>query len=128
MTQVKSSTPVIHQGQIDGGVVQGLGYALSEELLLDDGKVTNASMGDYKIFTIQDVPSLTTALVQAKVGPGPFGTKSVAEAGISIIAPAIVNAVFNATGVRIHEIPITSEKILKGLSCRSQVSESSSRR
>ncbi len=112
--------PVIHQGQIDGGVVQGLGYALSEELLLDDGRVTTASMGDYKIFTIQDVPSLTTSLVQAKVGPGPFGTKSVAEAGISIIAPAVVNAVYNATGVRIHEIPITSEKIVKGLSCRSQ--------
>ena len=107
--------PVIHQGQIDGGVVQGLGYALSEELLLDDGKVTNASMGDYKIFTIQDIPSLTTSLVQAKVGPGPFGTKSVAEAGISIIAPAVVNAVYNATGVRIREIPITSETILKGL-------------
>jgi len=107
--------PVIHQGQIDGGVVQGLGYALSEELLLDDGRVTTASMGDYKIFTIQDVPSLTTSLVQAKVGPGPFGTKSVAEAGISIIAPAIVNAVYNATGVRIYEIPITSEKILRGL-------------
>ncbi len=120
--------PVIHQGQIDSGVVQGLGYALSEELLLDDGRVTTASMGDYKIFTIRDVPSLTTSLVQAKVGPGPFGAKSVAEAGISIIAPAVVNAVYNATGVRIHEIPITSEKILRGLSCRSQVSESSSRR
>ncbi len=54
-------------------------------------------------------------LMAAGYSPGPFGAKSVAEAGISIIAPAVVNAVYNATGVRIHEIPITSEKILKGL-------------
>ncbi len=107
--------PIIHQGQIEGGVVQGLGYGLTEEVLLDDGKVISGSLGDYKIFTIRDIPSLNTSLVQAKVGPGPFGAKSVAEAGVSILAPALVNAVYNATGVRIHEIPITSEKILRGL-------------
>jgi CO/xanthine dehydrogenase Mo-binding subunit len=59
-------------------------------------------------------------LMAACFKPGPFGAKSVTEAGISIIVPAVVNAVYNATGVRIHEIPITSEKIVKGLSCRSQ--------
>ncbi len=107
--------PIIHQGQIEGGIVQGLGYGLTEEVLIDDGKVISASLGDYKIFTIQDIPSLTTSLVQAKVGPGPFGTKSVAEAGVSILAPALVNAVYNATGVRITENPITSEKVLNGL-------------
>jgi CO/xanthine dehydrogenase Mo-binding subunit len=112
--------PLIHQGQIDGGVVQGLGYALTEEIQLDDGHVTTVTLGDYKIPNIRDNVPLTTSLVRAKVGPGPFGAKSVAEAGISIIAPAVANAVYNATGVRIKELPVTAEKVLKGLSCRSR--------
>lgn len=112
--------PLIHQGQIDGGVVQGLGYALTEEMPLDDGRVLTLSLGDYKIPTIQDTPRLTTSLVAAKVGPGPFGAKAVAEAGISVVAPAIANAVYNATGVRIMELPITPEKILRGLAGRSE--------
>lgn len=109
--------PLIHQGQIDGGIVQGLGYALTEEIQLDDGRVTTASLGDYKIPNIADKVPLTTSLVRAKVGPGPFGAKSVAEAGISIIAPAVANAVYNATGVRITELPVTAEKVRNGLSC-----------
>ena len=107
--------PLIHQGQIEGGIVQGLGYALTEEIQLDEGRVTTATLGDYKIRSIADNVPLTTSLVQAGVGPGPFGTKSVAEAGISIIAPAVANAVYNATGVRITDLPITAEKILRGL-------------
>ena len=111
--------PLIHQGQIEGGIVQGLGYALTEELQLDEGRVTSISLGDYKIPSISDLVPLTTSLVQAKVGPGPFGAKAVAEAGISIVAPAVANAVYNATGVRIHQLPITAEKILEGLGCGS---------
>ena len=103
--------PLIHQGQIDGGVVQGLGYALMEEIVLDDGKPTTVSLGDYKLPNVRDLPPLTTSLVQASEGPGPFGTKAVAEAGISIIAPAIVNAVYDATGARITELPVTAEKV-----------------
>jgi CO/xanthine dehydrogenase Mo-binding subunit len=82
--------------------------------------VTTASLGDYKIPNIADKVPLTTSLVRAKVGPGPFGAKSVAEAGISIIAPAVANAVYNATGVRITELPVTAEKVLSGLSCHSR--------
>ena len=105
--------PLIHQGQIDGGVVQGLGYALMEEIVLDDGKPTTVSLGDYKLPNVRDLPPLTTSLVQASEGPGPFGTKAVAEAGISIIAPAIVNAVYDATGARITELPVTAEKVFR---------------
>jgi CO/xanthine dehydrogenase Mo-binding subunit len=112
--------PLIHQGQIDGGIVQGLGYALTEELKLDEGHVTTVTLGDYKLPNIADNVPLTTSLVQAKVGPGPFGAKSVAEAGVSIVAPAVANAVYNATGVRITELPVTAEKILEGLACRSK--------
>jgi CO/xanthine dehydrogenase Mo-binding subunit len=107
--------PLIHQGQIDGGIVQGLGYALTEELKVDEGRVITLTLGDYKLPNIADNVPLTTSLVQAKVGPGPFGAKSVAEAGVSIVAPAVANAVYNATGVRITELPITAEKILEGL-------------
>lgn len=107
--------PLIHQGQIDGGVVQGLGYALTEEILLDDGKPTTVSLGDYKLPTMRDFPPLTTALVHGAEGPGPFGTKAVAEAGISIIAPAIANAVYDATGARMAELPVTAEKVFEGL-------------
>jgi CO/xanthine dehydrogenase Mo-binding subunit len=112
--------PLIHQGQIDGGIVQGLGYALTEELKVDDGRVTTVTLGDYKLPNIADHVPLTTSLVQAKVGPGPFGAKSVAEAGVSIVAPAVANAVYNATGVRITELPITAEKILEGLESQSR--------
>ena len=110
--------PLIHQGQIEGGIVQGLGYALTEELKLDDGHITTVTLGDYKLPNIADNVPLTTSLVQAKAGPGPFGAKSVAEAGISIVAPAVVNAVYNATGVRITELPVTAEKVRNGLLCR----------
>jgi CO/xanthine dehydrogenase Mo-binding subunit len=108
--------PLNHQGQIEGGIVQGLGYALTEELKIDDdGRVTTVTLGDYKLPNIADNVPLTTSLVQAKVGPGPFGAKSVAEAGVSIVAPAVANAVYHATGVRITELPITAEIILEGL-------------
>lgn len=117
----KVINPVIHQGQIDGAVVQGLGFSLMEEMALDDGRVLTLSLGDYKIPNIQDVPPLVTSLVEAKEGPGPFGVKAVAEAGISIVAPAIANAVYNATGVRIMDLPITAEKILAGLAASGKI-------
>jgi len=115
----KVINPVIHQGQIDGAVIQGLGFSLIEEMAVDDGRVLTLSLGDYKIPNIKDVPPLVTSLVEATEGPGPFGVKAVAEAGISIVAPAIANAVYNATGVRIMELPVTAEKIRAGLAQRS---------
>lgn len=107
--------PVIHQGQIDGAIIQGLGFTVMEEMVIDEGQILTLNLGDYKIPTIKDIPRLATTLVQAHKGPGPFGVKAVAEAGISIIAPAIANAVYDATGVRVMETPITPEKILAGL-------------
>ena len=107
--------PIIHQGQIDGGIMQGVGFTLMENLILDEGRIMTLNLGDYKIPNIRDIPELTTTLVQAKEGPGPFGTKAVAECGISVIAPAIANAVYDATAVRIMDAPITAEKVLNGL-------------
>jgi CO/xanthine dehydrogenase Mo-binding subunit len=107
--------PVIHQGQIDGAIIQGVGFSTMEEMAVDEGRVLTLSLGDYKLPNIKDIPRLMTSLVEAKEGPGPFGVKAVAEAGISIVAPAITNAIYNATGVRIMELPVTAEKILAGL-------------
>jgi CO/xanthine dehydrogenase Mo-binding subunit len=107
--------PVIHQGQIDGAMVQGLGFPLIEQLEVEEGRLKTVNFGDYKIPTIWDIPILKTSLVHSKEGPGPFGAKSVGEAGIAIVAPAIANAVYNATGIRFRHLPITPEKILKGL-------------
>jgi putative selenate reductase molybdopterin-binding subunit len=107
----KIINPLIFHGHIHGGVIQGLGFSLTEHLQTEDGRITALSLGDYKLPTIRDVPQLSTAIVKAKEGPGPFGAKAVGEAGISLIAPAIANAVADATGIRIKEAPITAEKI-----------------
>jgi len=107
--------PINYYGQIQGGVTQGFGFSLIENLATEDGRVTTLSLGDYKIPNISDIPALTISTVKAHEGPGPFGTKAVAESGIGVVTPAIVNAIYDATGVRIRELPITAEKILAGL-------------
>ena len=107
--------PLIHQGQLEGAIIQGIGYALCEEMGIEDGRVIVSSLGDYKICCVRDVPPLVTSFVTSTVGPGPFSAKAVGEAGISIVAPAIANAVYDATGVRITQLPITPEKLISGL-------------
>jgi CO/xanthine dehydrogenase Mo-binding subunit len=109
----KIINPLIFHGHIHGGVIQGLGFSLTEHLTTEDGRVTALSLGDYKLPNIGDIPSLSTAIVKSNHGPGPFGAKAVGEAGISLVAPAIANAVADATGIRIKEMPITAEKIFR---------------
>ena len=109
----KIINPLIFHGHIHGGVIQGLGFSLTEHLTTEDGRVTALSLGDYKLPNIGDIPALSTAIVKSNHGPGPFGAKAVGEAGISLVAPAIANAVADATGIRIKEMPITAEKIFR---------------
>ncbi len=116
----KIINPVIYQGQIEGAVMQGFGFTMSEHLAVEEGRVMTTSFGDYKIPTVRDIPVMTTSRVPANEGPGPFGAKAVAECGIGLVAPAIANAVYDATGVRITELPVTAEKILNGLAMQSQ--------
>ena len=111
----KVVNPLMHQGQIDGAVIQGIGQSLMEDLAVEDGRVLPLSLGDYKIPNINDISPLLTSLVDGGEGPGPFATKAVAEAGIGIVAPAIANALYNATGVRIMGLPITAQKVFEGL-------------
>jgi len=107
--------PLAHQGQIDGGVVQALGYALMEELPLnDDGAIATPSFGEYKIPTMSDVPPLETVLVRGVPGPAPYEGKAIGEHTVSAIVAAVANAVRDAVGVRVTSLPITAEKVYRG--------------
>ena len=107
--------PIGHQGQINGGVIQGLGYALMEELQLADGRVSTLSFGDVKIPTTLDIPPLETVIVESDQGVGPYLIKAIGETPNVPVAAAIANAVADAVGVRIRDLPITSEKIYRAL-------------
>jgi len=103
-------------GQIYGGTVQGLGYAMMEELLHKDGAVVNPNLGDYYIPTSMDIPAEFKAFIVEVPGPlGPFGAKIIAEPPIVLPGPAVRNAVLNATGVSVDDLPVTSEKVLMGM-------------
>ena len=107
--------PAGHQGQIDGGVVQGIGYGMIEYLPVQDGRVEVANFGEYKIPTVKDIPALKTVIVAGNDGVGPYNVKGIGENPISPAAPAIANAIADAVGVRIKDLPITAEKIYRAL-------------
>jgi CO/xanthine dehydrogenase Mo-binding subunit len=110
--------PIGHQGQINGGVVQGLGYALMEQLSVEDGRVTTLSFGDFKIPSASDIPPLRTALIESEDGIGPYRIKGIGETPNVPVAAAIANAVEDAVGVRIRDLPITAEKVYRALRTR----------
>jgi CO/xanthine dehydrogenase Mo-binding subunit len=103
------------EGQVEGALVQGIGFALMENVLLERGKVSNSNLADYKIPTSLDVPKLRTILVRTNEPSGPFGAKGIGEPGLVPMAPAIANAIYDAIGIRFKELPITPEKILAAL-------------
>ena len=108
--------PIGHQGQIDGGLIYGLGNAVMEEMPLDEnGNVTTLSLGEYKLPTMKDIPPFRTVLVEATLGEGPYGAKAAGELGNIGVPAAVMNAVTNAVGVRLAEYPITSERVYNEL-------------
>jgi xanthine dehydrogenase molybdenum-binding subunit len=108
--------PLMHRGQIDGGFVCGLGYAMTEQLLFDDGKVATTHFGEYKIPNIRDVPMCeTVVLTTVGDGSGPYKSVSIGEAANLPVAAAIANAVEDAVGVRIIDLPITAAKVFGAL-------------
>src|SRR5262245_8431785 len=110
--------PLMHQGQIDGGIVMGAGYALMEQVLIDGGRVVTTNFGENKIPSIQDIPVLKTLVQEFAVGNGPYGGMSIGETPVVPVAAAIANAVDDAVGVRICDLPITAEKVLRVLKSR----------
>jgi carbon-monoxide dehydrogenase large subunit len=107
--------PVTHQGQIDGGVIMGLGQALMEELVMENGQVLTASLGDYKLPTAADIPVLKTVLVRSGGGLAPYEAKAIGEFANNSPPAAVANAVADATGARLFELPISAEKIHRAL-------------
>lgn len=112
----RALNPGAVDGQIHGAVVQGLGYALSEELVWEDGQLLNPSMMDYKIPSILDVPyAINPVVLEQADTQGPFGAKGIAEIGVVPVAPAVANAVQDAIGKRIRTIPLTGERVLDAI-------------
>jgi CO/xanthine dehydrogenase Mo-binding subunit len=111
----KAINPSLCKQQIEGGIMMGLGYALQENLISDKGKILNDNLMDYKIPTFADSTEIIPILIEKPDPHGPFGAKGIAEESIVPVAPAIANAVYHATGVRIMSLTITPEKVLKGL-------------
>lgn len=108
--------PELYKAQVEGGMMQALGTVLFEELKLKDGKVLNKSFVDYKIPTIDNTPETFIAMgVEHPEETGPFGARGIGEPAMVPGAPAIANAIFNATGCRFTEMPITPERMLKAL-------------
>jgi 4-hydroxybenzoyl-CoA reductase alpha subunit len=107
--------PLNCEQQVEGAVVTGVGIALLEEMVVQNGTPVNRNFRDYRIPTAMDSPPVTSIFVEATHQDGPFGAKGVGEPALAPTAPAIGNAVYDAIGVRIKDLPITPEKILKAL-------------
>ena len=108
--------PLMHQGQIEGGVVLGLGYALTEEMMFDGPKITTTNFGEFKIPNITDIPPLKTHVMEnVPAGPGPYNSLAIGEVANVPTAAAVANAVADACGVRITDLPVTSEKVYRAL-------------
>jgi len=107
--------PTTVEQQIEGGVVMGLSNALFEEFASDGGRIRNGSFADYKIATIEDVPDIVPIIVESVHAEAPFGAKGVGEPAAAMTAPAIANAIYDAVGVRIRDLPLTPEKVLAAL-------------
>ena len=104
------------EGQLEGSVAQGIGFALMERLVHDDeGRIVNDRFLDYKIPNIGDVPEIKAYCVESVGTNGPFGAKGIGEPGLVPTAPAIANAIYDAIGVRLHELPMTREQVLTAL-------------
>ncbi|MBI2089272.1 MAG: xanthine dehydrogenase family protein molybdopterin-binding subunit [Deltaproteobacteria bacterium] len=100
-----------YQGQVDGGVINGLGLALMEETPMVDGRIVTLNLGEFKMPSIKDIPRLTTILLESPTGPVPYQGKAVAELPNVPTAGAIANAIYDAVGVRMYELPLTAEKV-----------------
>jgi putative selenate reductase molybdopterin-binding subunit len=108
--------PITATGQVEGGMAQGLGFALSEEMLFDEeGHLLNGTVGKYKAPRFKDMPAMDVIFVQTDDPNGPFGAKSVAEISIDGVAPAIASALHDALGVWMRELPYTPEKVIKAI-------------
>jgi CO/xanthine dehydrogenase Mo-binding subunit len=111
----RAMNPTMIEGQIDGGFAMGAGYALFEDLGLKEGRIKNNKFSKYIIPTALDLPEIEKIIIEDPEPTGPFGAKGIGEPVMIPVAPAILNAIYNAVGVRILELPATPEKILQAI-------------
>lgn len=111
----KAINPLSAEGQIEGGALYGLGYGMVEEVILDKGNTLTPSLAEYLIPTSVDAPDVKTIMVESGGGVGPFGAKGLGEPACVSVAAAFANAVADAIGVRIYDLPVTAEKIIRAL-------------
>jgi len=111
----KAINPLLLEGQVYGGVMMGIGFALSEQVILEKGENMNPNFRDYKILTAKDVCPIEAPVLETYDEAGPFGAKGIGEPGCVPTAPAIANAIYDAVGVRIKDLPITPEKVLAAI-------------
>jgi CO/xanthine dehydrogenase Mo-binding subunit len=116
----KALNPKMCEGQIEGGVLQGIGYALSEHYVWHNGVLLNPSFTDYKIPLPDDMPTVHSLWIEQPNPGSPYGAKGLGEPVLNPIAPAIANAIYNAVGVRVNALPITPEKLLAVLNKKRQ--------
>jgi CO/xanthine dehydrogenase Mo-binding subunit len=111
----KAINPMAIEGQIEGALAQGIGYALSEELKVKEGLTLNPDFSEYVMLSVMDIPPSKIKIIEDLEPTGPFGAKGVGEPALVPTAPAIANAVYNAIGIRIKDLPITPQKILDAI-------------
>jgi putative selenate reductase molybdopterin-binding subunit len=108
--------PITASGQSEGGILQGLGFAHCEDMVFNaDGRIVNPRLGPYRIYTANETPPMEVIFVQTEEPTGPFGAKSVGEISIDGIAPAMADAIYDATGVWLRDLPFTPEKVWRAL-------------
>lgn len=109
----RAINPISLEGQIEGGVAMGVGQTFMEKVILDHGKTLTPTLAEYLVPTVKDVPEIVSLVVEELEPSGPFGAKGVAEPPTVGTAPAIINAIYDAVGIRITELPATPEKVRK---------------
>jgi putative selenate reductase molybdopterin-binding subunit len=108
--------PITASGQVEGGIAQGLGFALCEDMVYDEeGRLVNPRLGPYHVYKANEMPEVEVIFVQTEEPTGPFGAKSVAELPIDGIAPAIADAIHDAVGIWLREVPFTPERVWRAL-------------
>ena len=111
----RALNPAAVAGQIEGGAAQGLGYALMEDVQIVNGVTLTPSFAEYLLPTASDIPEVKTIILESGTGLGPFGAKGIGEPALTPMAPAIANAVANAIGARVKQLPLTPERVLEAI-------------
>jgi 4-hydroxybenzoyl-CoA reductase subunit alpha len=123
----QSINPLLVAGQVEGGAYMGYGEAVMEQQIFRKGRHKIPSLLDYKLPTTLDTPEIETILIEIPDREGPFGAKEAGQGPLNPVIPAIANAVYDAIGVRIDEVPITPDKVMKALKAESTTTRASTR-